>query len=169
MNIYSVEDWIKNTLNSSHNEWVICVFNIRGTFKDVNGISRNIVNELTLPKFIKSVDWTISSIRRKYKNNSMKFIPFFGGGKDIQKSFHIHAFIEKPYSVDYWTFNDNLKKYFRQYASRAYKSEVTDELWIQPLNKSLIANHTHYCTRYEDNTFYKGSEKVLFECNSCLL
>jgi hypothetical protein len=74
MSIYTVEDWIKNTLNSSHNEWVICVFNIRGTFKDVNGISRNIVNELTLPKFIKSVDWTISSIRRKYKKNPIQLI-----------------------------------------------------------------------------------------------
>ena len=78
----------------------------------------------------------------------------------MQISFHIHAFIERPSSVDYWTFNDNLKKYFRQYASRAYKSEVTDELWIQPLNKSLIANHTQIQVVNKIIEKWKNSQSV---------
>ena len=166
---YTVEDWIKDTLNSSNKRWVISVFKIRGSIVDNSGQSRNIVNELSIPKFIKAMDWTITTGRRRFKSKNMKFIPFYGGGKSIQKSFHIHAFIEIPDLIKYSDFSDNLKLYFNQFASRAYKIKVESNLWMERLHKPLIANHTHYCTRFEDGTYFKGSEKVLFECQSCLL
>jgi len=165
----AVSTWISNTLNYSNSDWYIAVFKIEGTYKDDYGISRQVLNQSNLSTFYKSVDWCITTSRRNINCKSMKFIPFIGGDRDEHVAIHIHAFIEIPSHKYKWPLHDSLKRNWHIYASRAFKLNVNDDLWLNILDKSLIENHGNYCMRYEGKTFLNGTEKVLFQLKSCLL
>jgi hypothetical protein len=168
---YLIQRWIGNTLTFSDTDWFIGVFKISGMYKDDYGVYRQIVNESSLSRFYKAVDWTITTTRRKVKTPKMRFIPFIGGNKEFQVSTHVHAFIEIPNKEKYWLLHDTLKKNWNIFPNRSYKGieKVTSDLWLMNLDKSLIKNHTSYCLRYEGKDFLNGTEKVLFNCKSCLM
>ena len=160
--------WIIDTINQSENDWFIGVFKINGTYVDSSGVKRQLVNSSSLSRFYKTVDWTISTSRRNVNDNTLRFIPFVGGDKESGVSIHIHSLIEIPKDKK-WKLHDSLKKNWSIYTPRSFKCSVKSELWLDVLDKSRIENQLNYCIRYEGGTFLKGTEKVLFELNSCLL
>ena len=166
---YEIQKWINNILTQSINQWFICVFKINGSFKDDLGCSRKMINELSLGKFYKAVDWTISTTRRNKYSKNMKFIPFIGGDKEKEINPHIHGFIEIPNYEMKWDLHDRLKRNWNSMCRHSFKSEVDSELWLNELDKTRIQNHQRYCLRYEGDTFLHGTEKVLFELTSCLI
>ena len=166
---YEIQKWIGSVLTNSTNHWFISVFKINGSFKDDLCCYRKMINELSLGKFYKAVDWTITTTRRNKHNKNMKFIPFIGGDKESGITTHIHAFIEIPNYEMKWELNDKLKKNFNTMCRHSFKSDVDSDLWLNELDKSQIQKHQRYCLRYEGNTFLHGTEKVLFELTSCLI
>lgn len=166
---YEVHKWIGSVLTSSNSEWYICVFKINDSFKDDFGCSRKMINKLSLGKFYKAVDWTISTTRRNKNSKNMKFIPFIGGDKNKEITPHIHGFIEIPNYEMKWDLHDRLKRNWKSMCRHSFKSDVNCDLWLSELDKTRIQNHQRYCMRYEGDTFLHGTEKVLFELKSCLL
>jgi len=168
---YLVQRWIGHTLSQSDSDWLIGVFKINGIYEDKLGIPHQILNQSTLPRFYKTVDNTIKDTRRRTNLPNLKFIPFIGGDKILGINAHIHAFIEIPKIEKKWKLHDVLQKNWTTYANRVFKDAevINPVLWLQDLDKSRIGNHLSYCQRYEGSTFFKGTEKVLFECKSCLI
>jgi hypothetical protein len=164
----TMKDWIESTVFNSENEWAICTFTARGTFIDARHNTRNVINSLSMPRFIKGIDWTVSTARRKLKFKEMKFIPFIGGSKDFQVSGHVHALYEVP-KGRFFEMYDFLKPNFETYLCRALKEDVKGKVWINRLDYSKLSNHLFYCMRYEDDTYMSGNEKVLIESKSCFL
>jgi hypothetical protein len=164
----TMKNWIENSVVNSDKEWAICTFKVRGTYIDAKHIKRNVINSLSMPRFIKGIDWTVSTAKRKLKLKDMKFIPFVGGSKLFQISGHVHALYEVP-KDDFFPLHDFLKANFQTYVSRALKEDVTGDVWINRLNYELLSNQLFYCMRYEDETNMIGNEKVLIESKSCFL
>jgi hypothetical protein len=164
----TMKDWIETNVKNSQKDWAICVFKARGSFIDARHNKRNVVNSLSLPRFIKGMDWTVSTAKRKIKLKDMKFIPFIGGSKDFQVIPHIHAIYEVP-NDKFFQVHDFLKVNFETYLRRALKEEVIGEVWINRLDRTALASHLLYCMRYEDGMFLNGNEKVLIESKSCFL
>jgi hypothetical protein len=162
-------DWIGESLDNS--QWFISVFKVTGRYKDDSGINRQLVNQNTLPKLFKAVDWTITTTRRTMKIPRMKFIPFLGGSKENQVALHIHAFIEIPKPSEKWSLHDELKKNWQIYTNRVFVKnvELSQELWLQELDTTRSRNHLWYVQRNEGQDFMFGAEKVLYECKSCLI
>jgi len=167
---YCVQDWIGTTLSCSENDWFIAVFKIYGTYKDGNGNRQRIITNKTLPKLYRTIDYTIKDTRRRF-GKYMKFIPFIGGDYELGIHPHVHAFIEIPKTNNKWKIKDSLVKNWNIYSKRQFKgtADIKSVLWLNNLNKTQNQNHSSYCQRYEGRTFLKGTEKVLFQCKSCLL
>jgi hypothetical protein len=165
----TIREWINEVLTESDTEWVIAVFKLNGGFMDGSGISRQTINELSFPRMLKSLDWTITTTRRKLGNKTMRFVPFIGGDKESGVNVHIHAFVEIPKNSNVYELNDNLKRYWKMYSEKSLQKSIKSEVWIQPYKKELDKKHTYYVTRYEGNSFMYGDEKVLIECKSFLL
>ena len=164
-----LEFWINSVVTDSKNRWFISVFKVNGSIKDNSGCNRRVVNQLSLGRFYKAIDWTISSTRRNRNFKTMKFIPFIGGDKESGITPHIHGFIEIPDYEMKWELHDRLKRNWSSMCRHSFKTEVDSELWLNELDISRTRNHSKYCLRYEGNTFLNGTEKVLFELDSCLL
>ena len=101
----------------------------------------------------------------------MKFIPFLGGSKENQVAIHIHAFIEIPCQEQKCPLHDELKKNWKIYISRVFNKsiEISQQLWLQELDKTRSRNHLWYVQRNEGQDFMFGAEKVLYELKSCLI
>ena len=168
MNNMTMKNWIEDTVINSENDWAICTFKGRGTFIDARHNTRNVINSLSMPRFVKGMDWTVSTAKRKLKLKEFKFVPFIGGSKDFQVSGHIHAIYEVP-KDKFFPMHDFLKVNFETYLKRAMKEELSGEVWINRLNYGLLSKHLFYCMRYEDETFMSGNEKVLVDSKSCFL
>ena len=87
----------------------ICTFKVRGRFDDADGIrNRNVVNSYSICKFKKCVDRVISETRRTLKYR-FQFVPFEGGDRGRQTSYHIHGLIAEVWfdRID----SDRLRKY----------------------------------------------------------
>lgn len=167
--IYTIRQWVNENIESDDSQWLIVVLKVTGRFLDTNGVSRQIVNELSYPKLLRAVDWTISTVRRKLHTDDMRFIPFIGGDSKKGVSTHVHAFIEIPSGKSVYRLIELLTKFWDQFCKRLFKTELKSKVWYEPLQKHMAKNHTYYCTRYEGKTFMSGDEKVLVECDSCCL
>ena len=165
----TIREWINEVLTESDSQWVISVFKLNGRFIDQSGISRQSINEMSLPRMMKSLDWTITTTRRKLGNKTMRFVPFLGGDKEMGVNLHIHAFIEIPKNCTVYELSDNLKLYWKKYSEKLLQQNIKTEVWLEPYIKELGIKHTNYVTRYEGNSFMCGDEKVLIECKSFLL
>ena len=165
----TIREWINEVLSEYDSEWVIAVFKLNGGFIDMSGISRQLINELSFQRMLKSLDWTITTTRRKLGNKTMRFVPFIGGDKEMGVNVHIHAFVEIPKNSNVYELNDNLKRYWKKYSEKSLQKSIKSEVWLRSYKKELGKKHTNYVTRYEGNSFMYGDEKVLIECKSFLL
>lgn len=168
---YTVQNWIEQSLLGSNEDWYISVFKLSGTYRDGFGLNRQVFNDLTQGRVLRSLDATINITRGKIKSD-FKFIPFIGGNRnsDIRVARHIHAFIEIPKNCNKDKFEKFLIKNWSIYPRRYLKMNLESNLWLQTLDKNRIKTHLKYCTRQEDLEFYEelyGDSKVLLECNSC--
>ena len=164
----TMKDWIESSVINSENVWAICTFKGRGTFIDARHTTRNVINSMSMPRFIKGIDWTVTTARRKLKLKGLKFVPFIGGSTTFQVSGHIHAIYEVP-KDKFFLMHDFLTVNFETYLQRAMQEELAGSVWINCLNYSLLSQHLFYCMRYEDETFMSGNEKVLVDSKSCFL
>ena len=165
----TIREWINEVLTESDTRWVIAVFKLNGGSLGSSGISRQLMTELSLPRMMKSLDWTITTTRRKLSDKNMRFVPFIGGDKEMGVNIHIHAFIEIPMNSDVYELSDNLSRYWKKYSEKSLQKDIKAEVWIQPYKKELGKSYTYYVTRYEGKSFMFGDEKVLIECKSFLL
>ena len=165
----TIREWINEVLTESDTRWVIAVFKLNGGSLGSSGISRQLMTELSLPRMMKSLDWTITTTRRKLSDKNMRFVPFIGGDKEMGVNIHIHAFIEIPMNSDVYELSDNLNRYWKKYSEKSLQKDIKSEVWIQPYKKELGKKYTYYVTRYEGKSFMFGEEKILIECKSFLL
>jgi hypothetical protein len=165
----TIREWINEVLTESESEWLIVVFKLNGGSLGTSGTSRQLITEMSLPRMIKSLDWTITTTRRKLSSKSMRFVPFIGGDKEMGVNIHIHAFIEIPKNSNIYELSDLLKKNWTKYSEKMFQKGIRSEVWLTPYKKELGKSHTYYLTRYEGNSFLCGDEKVLIESKSFLL
>lgn len=167
----TIQNWIEHSLLTSNDDWYISVFKLSGMYRDGFGLNRQVFNELTQGRVIRSLDATINITRGNIKSD-FKFIPFLGGNRnsDIRVARHIHAFIQIPKNCNKDKFQKFLIKNWSVYPKRYLKTNLESNLWLQTLDKNRIKTHLKYCTRQEDLEFYEelfGDSKVLLECQSC--
>lgn len=165
----TIKTWVNKTLDESDSEWSILVFKLNGGVLDDSGRYRQLVNNLSFHRFLKSIDWTVTTTKRKLGNKNLKFIPFIGGDKELGVSIHVHAFIEIPESHDIYEVTDLLRVHWKKYCKKLFKEDHKADVWYERLDKDLSSNHVHYLTRYEGKSFVLGDEKILIECKSCFL
>jgi hypothetical protein len=165
----TIKTWVNKTLDESESEWSILVFKLNGGVLDDSGRYRQLVNDLSFQRFLKSIDWTVTTTKRKLSNKNLKFIPFVGGDKESGISIHVHAFVEIPESHSIYEVMDLLQIHWKKYCKKLFKEFHQAEIWYQKLDKTRSSNHLRYVTRNEGKSFNYGDEKILIECKSCFL
>jgi len=150
----------------------IVTFKIKGYFTDTQNRRRNVVNQYSRGKFQKSIDRTISEARRTVKHR-FQFVPFEGGDRKKQVSYHIHGLIELPLHSDPYEFQDVIKKKFQNQVEKIFNSHESIEgnAWFEPIQKDKLFGYTKYTTRSEDNyeTDNFGDWKILVNMSSFCL
>lgn len=165
----TIREWINEVLTESESEWVIAVFKLNGGFMDGSGRSRQSINEMSLPRVLKSLDWTITTTRRKLGSKSMRFVPFIGGDEKTGVNTHIHSIIEIPPHSNIYELSDTLNRYWSEYSAKSVQGDIKSEVWINPMDLDKSRNHLYYVTRFEGDSYSFGDEKVLIQCKSFLL
>ena len=168
--IYTIRDWLEQSLINSHTNWYFSTFKVIGTYRDVLGTRRQIFNDLSEPKILRALDWTITNYRRTYKYQ-FRFVPFSGGSKELGINKHIHAFIEIPPNCDDDFFTKVLKKTWSSCLSKSLKCLCESDVWLQKYDRNK-GNPVRYCSRQEDVSFFRelqGDNKVLVGSSSFLL
>jgi hypothetical protein len=168
--IYTIRDWLEQSLINSDTNWYFSTFKVIGTYRDVLGVRRQIFNDLSEPKILRALDWTITNYRRTYKYQ-FRFVPFSGGSKELGINKHIHAFIELPLIIDESEFSKTIRNSWTNYLSKSLKCFCTSDVWFQKYDQSK-GNAIRYCSRQEDISFFRelqGDSKVLVSSSSFLL
>jgi hypothetical protein len=151
----------------------VCTFKVRGRFDDADGIrGKNVVNSYSVCKFKKCVDRVISETRRTQRYR-FQFVPFEGGDRSKQTSYHIHGLIELPPDADGRRFQDMIRSKFQNQTERIFNShrKITAEVWFERIDPIRLRKYSFYCTRKEDDSVIgrAGDERVLIDMGSFCL
>lgn len=154
---------IKEVIIESDKEWLLLTFKASGTCKDPNGITRQIVSEHSISRFIQGIDWLIFHVNRKY-HRKLRFIPFKGGEKGDKNSkrtnFHVHAYLECPKNKRI-ELQNVLNRHWPVYIQRSYQFPLIAELFCDVVVKDIVSSSIWYNQRYEGETFEYGINKLL--------
>ena len=152
---------------------LVATFKVYGQYKDDLGTRRNLVNQFSIPRFKRAVDYSISEIKREV-GSPFVFVPVRGGSKSQQVSFHIHALIECPSSMSTTQFETKIDHKFRNHISKLFKSSaIVTDVWVSELSKTMLRKYLRYTVRKEEDqisdvvdgsTF--GDDKILTDMKS---
>ena len=168
--IKTIQDWLEKCLLHSSNDWYFTTFKVSGTYKDNLGMRRQIFNDISEPRILRALDWTINNYRRRFKYQ-FRFVPFIGGSKELGINKHIHAFIELSPNCDAEYFLEDINKRWFTYVSKSLKRVCVTDVWLQKYDRNK-GNPVRYCSRQEDVSFFRelqGDNKVLVGSSSFLL
>jgi hypothetical protein len=168
--IKTIQDWLEKCLLHSSNDWYFTTFKVSGTYKDNLGMRRQIFNDISEPRILRALDWTITNYRRRFKYQ-FRFVPFIGGSKELGINKHIHAFIELSPNCDAEYFLKDINKRWFTYVSKSLKRVCVTDVWLEKYQPSK-GKPIRYCVRQEDSVRLGkvvGDEKVLLSCSSFLL
>lgn len=151
---------------------LIATFTTSGIFQDSLGVYRNLINEQSIPRMKRAIDYTISETRR-HTRYPFAFVPFAGGSREFQVSFHIHALIEVPADINEEDFEKTISKKYQNQTFKLLPAFVsTSKVWFKPLINDWSKKYVRYSARNEsmgfDNADF-GDEKVLVDMKSFLL
>ena len=150
----------------------ICTFKIEGRYLDSNKAYRNVVNTKTIGKFQKSIDRTICETRNTVKSK-FKFVPYAGGNKLKQTSYHIHGLIELPSQTDPIKFRQMIQNKFQRHTTKIFNSHepILGKVWFEKIKPVSLFGYNKYSVRSENNyaTEDFGDERVLVNMSSFYL
>jgi hypothetical protein len=153
-------------------EGYICTFKVEGKYLDENKTYRNVVNVNTIGKFQKSIDRTICETRNTVKSK-FRFVPYAGGDKSNQTSYHIHGLIELPIQSDPIKFRQMIQNKFQRHIVKIFNSRepIKGKVWFEKIEPDLLFGYSKYSVRSENNyaTEDFGDEKVLVNMSSFYL
>jgi hypothetical protein len=154
---------------------LLATFTVDGKYQDELGVRRNLINHLSIPRFKRAVDYSISEIKREV-GSPFVFVPIRGGSQKMNVSFHIHALIECPRSMSTTQFESKVDSKFRNQVCKLFKSSENEtNVWIDDLSKTMLRNYLRYTVRNEEiNRIYDGvdgssfgDDKILVDMKSC--
>jgi len=150
----------------------ICTFKVEGKYLDENKTYRNVVNVNTIGKFQKSIDRTICETRNTVKSK-FRFVPYAGGDKSNQTSYHIHGLIELPIQSDPIRFRQMIQNKFQRHIVKIFNSRepIKGKVWFEKIDPNVLFGYSKYSVRSENNyaTADFGDEKVLVNMSSFYL
>jgi len=150
----------------------ICTFKVEGKYLDENKTYRNVVNVNTIGKFQKSIDRTICETRNTVKSK-FRFVPYAGGDKSNQTSYHIHGLIELPSQSDPIKFRQMIQNKFQRHIVKIFNSRepIKGKVWFEKIVPNALFGYSKYSVRSENNyaTADFGDEKVLVNMSSFYL
>ena len=150
----------------------ICTFKVEGKYLDSNKTYRNVVNIKTIGKFQKSIDRTICETRNTVKSK-FRFVPYAGGDKSNQTSYHIHGLIELPIQSDPIKFRQMIQNKFQRHIVKIFNSRepIKGKVWFEKIDTNVLFGYSKYSVRSENNyaTADFGDEKVLVNMSSFYL
>ena len=150
----------------------ICTFKVEGKYLDENKTYRNVVNVNTIGKFQKSIDRTICETRNTVKSK-FRFVPYAGGDKSNQTSYHIHGLIELPSQTDPIKFRHMIQNKFQRHIVKIFNSRepIKGKVWFEKIVPNALFGYSKYSVRSENNyaTADFGDEKVLVNMSSFYL
>ena len=150
----------------------ICTFKVEGKYLDENKTYRNVVNVNTIGKFQKSIDRTICETRNTVKSK-FRFVPYAGGDKSNQTSYHIHGLIELPIQSDPIRFRQMIQNKFQRHIVKIFNSRepIKGKVWFEKIVPNALFGYNKYSVRSENNyaTADFGDEKVLVNMSSFYL
>jgi len=153
-------------------EGYICTFKVEGKYLDENKTYRNVVNVNTIGKFQKSIDRTICETRNTVKSK-FRFVPYAGGDKSNQTSYHIHGLIELPIQSDPIRFRQMIQNKFQRHIVKIFNSRepIKGKVWFEKIVPNALFGYSKYSVRSENNytTADFGDEKVLVNMSSFYL
>ena len=153
-------------------EGYICTFKVEGKYLDENKTYRNVVNVNTIGKFQKSIDRTICETRNTVKSK-FRFVPYAGGDKSNQTSYHIHGLIELPNQTDPINFRQMIQNKFQRHIVKIFNSRepIKGKVWFEKIVPNALFGYSKYSVRSENNyaTADFGDEKVLVNMSSFYL
>lgn len=153
-------------------EGYICTFKVEGKYLDENKTYRNVVNVNTIGKFQKSIDRTICETRNTVKSK-FRFVPYAGGDKSNQTSYHIHGLIELPNQTDPINFRQMIQNKFQRHIVKIFNSRepIKGKVWFEKIDPNVLFGYSKYSVRSENNyaTADFGDEKVLVNMSSFYL
>ena len=153
-------------------EGYICTFKVEGKYLDENKTYRNVVNVNTIGKFQKSIDRTICETRNTVKSK-FRFVPYAGGDKSNQTSYHIHGLIELPSQSDPIKFRQMIQNKFQRHIVKIFNSRepIKGKVWFEKIVPNALFGYGKYSVRSENNyaTADFGDEKVLVNMSSFYL
>ena len=149
-------DWIA----SANTDWYHTVFRIQPR--------RDQSTERTKTKFLKSIRWTLSEVRRQLNHGTpIRFVPFWGGEPRNGIGIHIHALAEVPLGqVEPSRFQTFLETELCRLSEKAFGYSVNPTVWATSVEVSEcrpLAHLSRYVMRREGETFRKGTEKLIPE------
>jgi hypothetical protein len=113
----------------------------------------------------KALDWTITEMRRKYKE--MKFVGFEGGDENSGTQGHIHALLLIGDDRDAVAVYEQMNYLWYRNLNKKLKSQVEGKITYFSRTDAVSA-YSWYCQRYEGTTLLGGSDKVLVSRSLCL-
>lgn len=157
---YRANRELLNWISSANTDWYHTVFRIQPR--------RNQAAERVNAKFLKSIRWTLSEVRRQLnQGTSIRFVPFWGGEPKSGVGIHIHALTEVPFGeADSTRFQAFLETELVRLSRKAFGYSVHPTVWAKSVEVSEnlpLELLSRYVMRSEGSTFQSGTEKLILE------
>jgi hypothetical protein len=110
-------------------------------------------------KVTRALDWTVTELRRYHKE--LQFVSYMGGDEAVGVRTHIHAIVRVPDGQDLAVFAGRLQSLWSRNLAKTLKAQVKASVWMGPQPVESAHAFSFYSSRLEDESFGRGTSKVL--------